>query len=133
MKATGIIRRIDDLGRVVIPKEIRRNYNIEEGDALEIFTTKEGIVLAPYEKPAESSAKAARQWLTKNRQQMTAMGAKFSIIGTTTVCEVIRNNMRHTGEAKCKPSDEFDPSVGMVVAYCRATGQRVPEDILDND
>lgn len=37
MKATGIIRRIDDLGRVVIPKEIRRNANIKEGDALEIF------------------------------------------------------------------------------------------------
>lgn len=37
MKATGIVRRIDDLGRVVIPKEIRRNANIKEGDALEIF------------------------------------------------------------------------------------------------
>lgn len=38
MKATGIIRRIDDLGRVVIPKEVRRNLGIKEGDALEIFT-----------------------------------------------------------------------------------------------
>ena len=38
MKATGIIRRIDDLGRVVIPKEIRRNCRIREGDPLEIFT-----------------------------------------------------------------------------------------------
>ena len=37
MKATGIIRRIDDLGRVVIPKEIRRNLGIREGDPLEIF------------------------------------------------------------------------------------------------
>lgn len=37
MKATGIIRRVDDLGRVAIPKEIRRNANIKEGDALEIF------------------------------------------------------------------------------------------------
>lgn len=37
MKATGIVRRIDDLGRVVIPKEIRRNMNIREGDPLEIF------------------------------------------------------------------------------------------------
>ena len=38
MKATGIVRRIDDLGRVVIPKEIRRSLRIREGDALEIFT-----------------------------------------------------------------------------------------------
>ncbi len=38
MKATGIVRRIDDLGRVVIPKEIRRGLRIREGDALEIFT-----------------------------------------------------------------------------------------------
>ena len=41
MKATGIIRRIDDLGRVVIPKEIRRTMNIREGDPLEIFLDKE--------------------------------------------------------------------------------------------
>lgn len=38
MKATGIVRRIDDLGRVVIPKEIRRMMNLKEGEALEIFT-----------------------------------------------------------------------------------------------
>ena len=38
MKATGIVRRIDDLGRVVIPKEIRRNFRIREGDPLEIYT-----------------------------------------------------------------------------------------------
>lgn len=45
MKATGIVRRIDDLGRVVIPKEIRRTLRIREGDPLEIFTDKEGGVI----------------------------------------------------------------------------------------
>ena len=44
MKATGIVRRIDDLGRVVIPKEIRRSMRIREGDPLEIYTTHEGCV-----------------------------------------------------------------------------------------
>ena len=45
MKATGIVRRIDDLGRVVIPKEIRRTMRIREGDPLEIFTDKEGELI----------------------------------------------------------------------------------------
>lgn len=45
MKATGIVRRIDDLGRVVIPKEIRRTMRIREGDPLEIFTDKDGGVV----------------------------------------------------------------------------------------
>lgn len=45
MKATGIVRRIDDLGRVVIPKEIRRSMKIKEGDALEIYTDREGCVI----------------------------------------------------------------------------------------
>ena len=45
MKATGIVRRIDDLGRVVIPKEIRRTMRIREGDPLEIFTDREGGVI----------------------------------------------------------------------------------------
>ena len=45
MKATGIVRRIDDLGRVVVPKEIRRTMRIREGDPLEIFTNKDGEVI----------------------------------------------------------------------------------------
>ena len=54
MKATGIVRRIDDLGRVVIPKEIRRTLRIHEGDPLELFTCetpngKRGVCFEPYE------------------------------------------------------------------------------------
>ena len=45
MKATGIVRRVDDLGRVVIPKEIRRTCNIREGDPLEIFIDEDGGVV----------------------------------------------------------------------------------------
>ena len=49
MKATGIVRRIDELGRVVIPKEIRRTLRIREGDALEIYTDREGgVILKKY-------------------------------------------------------------------------------------
>lgn len=49
MKATGIIRRIDDLGRVVIPKEIRRNCHIREGDPLEIFINDGAVCFKKYE------------------------------------------------------------------------------------
>lgn len=56
MKATGIVRRIDDLGRVVIPKEIRRTLRIREGDPLEIFTERDGgIMLRKYSPISELS------------------------------------------------------------------------------
>lgn len=56
MKATGIVRRIDDLGRVVIPKEIRRTLRIKEGDPLEIFTDREGeVILKKYSPIGELS------------------------------------------------------------------------------
>jgi AbrB family transcriptional regulator (stage V sporulation protein T) len=48
MKATGIIRRIDELGRIVVPKEIRKNLRIKEGESLEIFLDDENIVLKKY-------------------------------------------------------------------------------------
>ena len=57
MKATGIVRRIDDLGRVVIPKEIRRTMHIREGDPLEIYTDSEGgVVFRKYSAVGELSA-----------------------------------------------------------------------------
>lgn len=56
MKATGIVRRIDDLGRVVVPKEIRKTLRIREGDPLEIFTDREGeIILKKYSPMGEMS------------------------------------------------------------------------------
>ena len=48
MKATGIVRRIDELGRVVIPKEIRRTLRIREGDPLELFTDRDELMLKKY-------------------------------------------------------------------------------------
>ena len=49
MKPTGVIRRIDDLGRVVIPKAVRQSAHIEEGDPLEIFLCEGGILLKKYQ------------------------------------------------------------------------------------
>ncbi len=62
MKATGIVRRIDDLGRVVIPKEIRRTLRIREGDPLEIFTDREGEVILKKYSPIGELATFAKQY-----------------------------------------------------------------------
>ncbi len=61
MKATGIVRRIDDLGRIVIPKEIRRSFRIKEGDPLEIYTDAEGeVIFKKYSPIGELSAFATQ-------------------------------------------------------------------------
>lgn len=62
MKATGIVRRIDDLGRVVIPKEIRRTLRIREGDPLEIFTDRQGEIILKKYSPIGELGTFARQY-----------------------------------------------------------------------
>lgn len=62
MKATGIVRRIDDLGRVVIPKEIRRTLRIREGDPLEIFTDREGGVILKKYSPIEELSNFSKEY-----------------------------------------------------------------------
>lgn len=62
MKATGIVRRIDDLGRVVIPKEIRRTLRIREGDPLEIFTATDGEVIFKKYSPVGEMSEFATQY-----------------------------------------------------------------------
>ena len=49
MKATGVVRRLDDLGRLVIPKEIRKQYRLREGDNIEIFTDEERIIIQKFD------------------------------------------------------------------------------------
>ena len=74
MKATGIVRRIDELGRVVIPKEIRRTLRIREGDPLEIFTDKDGgVILKKYSPIGELSESA--QELAASLHQAFALPA----------------------------------------------------------
>lgn len=127
MTSTGIIRRIDDLGRVVIPKAIRKEMNIQEGEPLEIFTTKDGVLFKRYTMGAKDFAEG---WLDENASVLASTGAKFTIEGATVTCEVISLGYRSIGTATCNPSDDFDPSVGMVIAWYRATHQEVPHELL---
>ena len=62
MKATGIVRRIDDLGRVVIPKEIRRTMRIREGEPMEIFTGREGEIVLKKYSPIGELGTVAREY-----------------------------------------------------------------------
>lgn len=70
MKATGIVRRIDDLGRVVIPKEIRRTLRIREGDPLEIFTDREGEVILKKYSPIGELGDFANEYVESMHQSL---------------------------------------------------------------
>ena len=86
MKATGIVRRIDDLGRVVIPKEIRRTLRIREGDPLEIFTDREGeIILKKYSPIGElgTFAKDYAETLSQTSGHITCIVDKDQIIAVS--------------------------------------------------
>ncbi len=86
MKATGIVRRIDDLGRVVIPKEIRRTLRIREGDPLEIFTDRDGEIILKKYSPIGELGAFAREYaesLAKNAGHITCIVDKDQIIAVS--------------------------------------------------
>lgn len=86
MKATGVVRRIDDLGRVVIPKEIRKTLRIKEGAPLEIFTDKEGeIILKKYSPIGELSefATGYAETLAKTTGHIACITDKDTIIAVS--------------------------------------------------
>ncbi len=83
MKATGVVRRIDDLGRIVIPKEIRKTLHIKEGDPLEIFTDREGqVILKKYSPIGELSefATGYAETLAKTTGHIACITDKDTII-----------------------------------------------------
>ena len=86
MKATGIVRRIDDLGRVVIPKEIRRTMRIREGDPLEIFTDREGEIILKKYSPIGELGAFAREYadsLAQTAGHITCIVDKDQIIAVS--------------------------------------------------
>jgi AbrB family transcriptional regulator (stage V sporulation protein T) len=86
MKATGIVRRIDDLGRVVIPKEIRRTLRIREGDPLEIFVDRDGeVILKKYSPIGELGdfAKEYAESLYESTNHITIISDRDSVIAVS--------------------------------------------------
>lgn len=85
MKATGIVRRIDDLGRVVIPKEIRRTLRIREGDPLEIFVDRDGEVILKKYSPIGELGEFAKEYaesLNETLGHITLITDRDTIIAT---------------------------------------------------
>ena len=119
MKATGITRKIDELGRIVIPKEIRRTLRIREGTPLEIFTEKNGeIVLRKYSPMGELVAFAAQYadslaqttgmmvCITDLEQVIAAAGgAKKEYLGKT-VSERLEQLMEDRGQSQAQPDEK---------------------------
>ncbi len=128
MKATGIVRRIDDLGRVVIPKEIRRTMRIREGDPLEIYTNKDGeVIFKKYSPMNELSDFAAQicESLNKSSGMAAAISDRDTIIAVSGVpkreliekpvsadleqiMEARRTYSRKQGESSFALSDQSD-------------------------
>lgn len=104
--------------------------NIQEGDPLEVFVGENGsVVFQKYETPTEDKAAFAQKWLENNA---LSMRAKFSIENKTTTCEVVSNNSRRIGTATTNVRDTFIPAIGMVIAFCRATGRTIPQELLED-
>lgn len=92
MKATGIVRRIDDLGRIVIPKEIRRTLRIRESDPLEIFTDREGEIILKKYSPIGEMSTFARQYAESLAQvsgQMTLIADRDQFIAAAGGCKAL--------------------------------------------
>ena len=105
MKATGIVRRIDDLGRVVIPKEIRRTLRIREGDPLEIFVDRDGEVILKKYSPIGELGDFAKEYAD----------SLFESIGHITLISDRDNMIAVSGASK---KDYMDKSISMMVETC---------------
>lgn len=137
MKATGIVRRIDDLGRVVVPKEIRRTLKIREGDPMEIFTEKDGEIILRKYSPIGEMSEHAKQYadtlahtsghiviITDKNSIVAVSGAgKKDAIGKAITKElygIIENrNVYITGKGDKRPVkiwDGMDTLSGQVIA-----------------
>ncbi|WP_134702203.1 stage V sporulation protein T [Ammoniphilus sp. YIM 78166] len=105
MKATGIVRRIDDLGRVVIPKEIRRTLRIREGDPLEIFVDRDGEVILKKYSPIGELGDFAKEYAD----------SLYESIGHITLISDRDTIIAVSGASK---KEFMDKSIGSMVETC---------------
>ena len=125
MKTTGIVRRIDDLGRVVIPKEIRRTMRIREGDPLEFFVSDRTIVLKKYRPSTEELAEECVKFVNKVRNNITSIGC----YGDTTA--VVLKNGKSAVVVK-HPNDTYDINVAVCYALAKMGVLNCENPVINN-
>ena len=114
MKATGIVRRIDDLGRVVIPKEIRRTLRIREGDPLEIFVDRDGEVILKKYSPIGELGDFAKEYAE-------------SLFESTNHIAMISDRDTIIAMAGGSKKDFLEKSVGSIIETCMENRKAVLE------
>ncbi len=111
MRATGIVRRIDDLGRIVIPKEIRRTMHIRESDPMEIYTDKEGQVILKKYSPIGEMTAFAQQYAESMAQvsgHMVLITDREQFIAAAGGCKILLNQEISAGlEEKIEQREVF--------------------------
>ena len=119
---TGIIRRIDELGRVVIPKSICDTLKLKENDPLEIQCNHNGeIIIRKYRKSFEQ---CCHDWYDANHHIMDKCHfmTQYGYGYTFCITPVTNNGSMRAGSAKCSKDDEWNTNIGRVAAYANAMG-----------
>ena len=113
MKATGIVRRIDDLGRIVIPKEIRRNMRLREGDAMEIFLKDNCVCLKKYTPSDEDLAIRCHKYIS-------SMGNYIKTINFIDGATVVLFTDGAIATVRKRNADDFDMNIALCYACAQA-------------
>ncbi len=134
MKATGIVRRIDDLGRVVIPKEIRRTLRIREGDPLEIFTDREGEIILQKYSPIGELNEFAKQYvdaISKATGHIVCITDRDQVIAVSGGRkDIVSKAVHHELEKAMENRETFSANDGSK-KYCRITdGEAFPSETI---
>lgn len=113
MNALSITRKMDDLGRIVIPMEIRERLGWKEGETLKILTEKDMVCLKRYEIPQASLQKFCAEWVNRNRDSIVSVNVKGN--ETYVVFKDVRNTIK-TAEVTRHPKDNYD--INVAICYC---------------
>ena len=126
MTKSGIVRHVDDLHRITLPKEVCRTLNIKEGEPMELFIQKNNtILIKKYKKSWEDTV---IEWLRENYNRPAMRRATFSRMGEYTFCVVcMPNGDNVAGFAKRCFGDKEDERIGRVAAFARALGKPINE------
>ena len=113
MKATGIVRRIDDLGRIVIPKEIRRNIGLREGEPMELFLENDCVCLKKYSPSEEDFAVRCQKYISDR-------GVYIKAISFTDGTTVVLFTNGSSAIVKKNSADDFDMNIALCYAFAKA-------------